>query len=153
MTVSPAVTVRPATWDDRELLLGWANDPITRANSFDPRPIERDEHLGWLRRTLDDPEKRIYVGLVGSAPYGVVRFEPRDADLAEVSITLDPSFRGRGLAAPLLEVGRARYLAERGPRRVLAQVKSANEASLRAFERAGYREARRANGVVELEII
>jgi len=144
--------VRPARPDDADALLSWRNDPTTRTNSFDERPIDRDRHLAWLRGRLADPRTRIYVGLADGIECGTVRFEPRNEGLAEVSITLDPRFRGKGLAAELLRVGLQNYRDECGPSRVIARVKAGNIASLRAFERAGYRRVRSAADLVELAI-
>jgi RimJ/RimL family protein N-acetyltransferase len=146
------ISLRAATWDDRQLLLGWSNDPTTRGNSFDPRPIAMPDHEAWLRRRLAEPETRIYIGLHRAVPCGVVRFERRADGATEVSISVDPSFRGRGLAAPLLRLARDRYIAECGVHRVVARVKTDNIASLRAFRRAGYRDSRVNAGIIELAI-
>jgi RimJ/RimL family protein N-acetyltransferase len=146
------ISLRAATWDDRDLLLGWSNDPATRANSLDSRPITMPEHEAWLRGRLAEPETRIYIGLERARPCGVVRFQRRAGGVTEVSISIDPSFRGHGLAAPLLRLARERYIAECGVHRVVARVKTDNLASLRAFRRAGYRDSQRDAGIIELEI-
>jgi len=44
----PAVRLRRATASDADLLLDWANDPVTRAASFHPDPIDRSGHVRWL---------------------------------------------------------------------------------------------------------
>jgi hypothetical protein len=35
--------------EDADLLLRWRNDPTTRANSFDSSPIDREDHIRWVR--------------------------------------------------------------------------------------------------------
>lgn len=149
---SPEISLRTATWDDRDLLLAWSNDPITRKNSFEQRPIAVEEHEAWLRKRLADSDTRIYVGLNGAVPCGVVRFQRQEGGAAEVSIALDPSFRGRGLAAPMLRLARERYLRECPVARVVARVKADNVTSLRAFRRAGYRDSRVTANIIELAI-
>jgi len=69
-TMSPPLELRPATRDDAELLLRWANDRGVRKASFDPRPIDWDEHVAWLEARLRDPFSRIWVALDGKTPSG-----------------------------------------------------------------------------------
>ena len=148
----PPVTLRPATWNDRDLLLRWSNDPTVRLNSRDPRPIAPPDHENWLRARLADPETRIYIGLRDGAPCGVVRIEPRGDGRAEVSISLDATYRGLHLATPLLVVARERYRSERGNGPLVAYVRPENLVSLRAFRAAGYRDRATLGDLVELTL-
>ncbi|MFI7674969.1 GNAT family N-acetyltransferase [Actinophytocola sp. NPDC049390] len=127
-------TVRPATEADAELLLSWRNDPETRRWSRTTDPVPAAEHRAWLAGTLASPDCRLFVADHGGRPVGTVRFD-RDGDTWEVSLTVAPSARGRGLAAPML------LAAERalGPAVIRANVHHSNAASLAVFRRAGYR--------------
>ena len=153
MSTSTVLSVRPAALEDADRLLQWRNDPVTRGNSFRTEPIGVEEHRVWLRRTLEDPGTRMYIGMRGSTPCGVVRFESRSDGASEANIALDPAFRGQGLAASVLRLARTQYIADGGKDRTTARVKATNVASLRAFERAGYRRLRTAEGIVELETV
>ncbi|MET0433250.1 MAG: bifunctional UDP-2,4-diacetamido-2,4,6-trideoxy-beta-L-altropyranose hydrolase/GNAT family N-acetyltransferase [Cellulomonas sp.] len=136
----PVLAARPATADDADLLLGWRNDPATRSASRDQDEVPRAAHVEWLQRVLAAPDRLLLVVEHTGRPAGTVRFD-READgLWEVSITLAPHARGRGLAAGVLDAGE-RAWRERvgdGPA-VLACVRPDNAASARLFERAGYR--------------
>src|SRR5205814_1650629 len=69
---------------------------------------------------------------------GQVRFDcDRRSGRAEISISLAPSFRGRGLSTPILLSSLRRTPAFAG--RILARVKVENLASLRAFLKANFR--------------
>ncbi|GAB1511761.1 GNAT family N-acetyltransferase [Actinophytocola sp. KF-1] len=126
-------TVRPATAADAALLLAWRNDPETRRWSHRADPVSPAEHEAWLARALASPDRRLFVAEHGGRPIGTVRFD-RDGEAWQVSTTVDPSARGRGLATPML------LAAERalGPAVIRANVHHSNTASLAMLRRAGY---------------
>jgi len=132
---------REATEADAELLLGWRNDPRTRQSSRSTAVVALDEHLAWLRGVLADPERLLLVVEHEEAPVGTVRFDRRDGDGWEVSITLAPESRGRGLSGAVLAEGERAARDRLGVRTVLAAVHLDNTASAKLFERAGYAEA------------
>lgn len=136
----PVLAARPAAADDADLLLGWRNDPATRSASRDQDAVPRDAHVAWLRRVLADPDRLLLVVEHTGRPAGTVRFD-READgLWEVSITLAPHARGRGLAAGVLAAGERAWRDRVGDRpALLACVRPDNAASARLFEGAGYR--------------
>jgi len=133
-TIKAEVVVRVAALADSALLLAWRNDSRTRAWSRTPTPVAPAEHVAWLTRVLDDPDRRLLVAEFDGEPVGTVRFD-RDGDVWEVSITVAPEARGRRLAVPIL-IAAERTL---GPATIRANVHRDNVASLALFERAGYR--------------
>jgi RimJ/RimL family protein N-acetyltransferase len=134
------VALRPATAEDEAMLLAWANDPGTRAASRSHKPIPPADHHRWLERRLTTPDDaRIWIGETDGLPIGVVRFERRGPDRVEVSITVGPDARGRGLARPLLEAGVVAARAVFGGVTILADVLPGNDASMRLFHAAGFK--------------
>ncbi len=73
-------------------------------------------------------------------PLGQVRF---DSD-GQVSLALDPGYRGRGLAAPALRAALAWARRELKRTRAVARIKPEKVPSIRAFEGVGFRLLRRA---------
>ncbi len=126
-------TVRPATMADAGLLLSWRNDPETRRWSHTPDPVSMGEHEAWLAGALASPDRRLFVAEHGGRPIGTVRFD-RDGEAWQVSTTVDPSARGRGLATPMLLAGERAV----GPAVFRANVHHSNAASLAMLRRAGY---------------
>ena len=121
------------------MLLDWANDPVTRAASRRHELIAAAGHRRWLERRLATPnDDRIWIGESAGTPIGVVRFERRGHDAVEVSITVAPEARGRGLGRPLLEAGVAAAREAFGPVTILADILPGNEASRRLFAGAGF---------------
>jgi RimJ/RimL family protein N-acetyltransferase len=131
--------IRPAEAADEDRLLAWANDPATRAAGFQVDPIAPEVHAGWLSRRLAEPEAgRIWIGLDGLRPIGVVRVERSDDARLVVSISLDPVERGQGRSLGLLEAGleAARRAFPGIPFR--AWIRTGNRASIALFGRAGF---------------
>lgn len=140
-----SVRVRPATPDDGDRLLAWANDPLTRAAGFHPGSIEPAEHRVWLAARLASPSTRLFIGLVDDQPVGQVRFERDEDGGAEVSIAVAPEARGRGLGRRLLDAGldAARSDSSFAVHSFVARIRPDNAASIRLFGGAGFGEAER----------
>jgi len=132
-----AARLRPATLDDAERLFRWRCDPATHRYSFGAPP-SWDDHLGWLRDRLADTRSDLRILLAGDRPAGTVRLDRRDrrawGPLCEVSITIAPDCRGRGLGKAALAL--VRRLEPAWP--LIARVKADNRASRRLFLAAGY---------------
>jgi RimJ/RimL family protein N-acetyltransferase len=140
------ITVRPAGLDDAEPLLAWANDPLTRQWSRRHEVIARDEHERWLAARLGAPHRaRLWIGERDGAPVGVVRVERVGDDELEVSITVAPAQRRRGLARPLLDAGLAEARRAFPGSRFRAEILRGNEASVALFTGAGFRPVQRAD--------
>ena len=132
------ILARTATADDAPRLFEWRNDAATRAASLDWSEIEWEDHLAWLDRTLDDPDTFLCVASVDGEPVGTCRFDVIDGS-AEVSITVAPSARGRGLGGPILAASREAFVSWRGERMPLtATIRDSNVASIRLFTAAGF---------------
>jgi spore coat polysaccharide biosynthesis predicted glycosyltransferase SpsG/RimJ/RimL family protein N-acetyltransferase len=135
--VDTGVTVRRATAADARLLHEWRNDPTTRQASRSSDEVAWDDHVRWVDRVLGDPARQLYVAEQAGAPIGTVRWDRLGGGDWEVSITVAPQARGRGLAVPLLRAGEDALQTEGGAR-LIATVHVDNVPSRRLFERAGY---------------
>ncbi|MCG2578878.1 UDP-2,4-diacetamido-2,4,6-trideoxy-beta-L-altropyranose hydrolase [Dechloromonas sp. XY25] len=140
---SSRLDVRTATPDDARMLHLWRNDPGVRQHTFDPSPIPWESHKAWFEAALSDSQRVVLIGQMGGTDVGCVRFDIRPAPndhQARISIYLDPAHLGEGLAAPLLIAADA-WLRDARPAisSTIAEVMADNEASRRAFLRAGYR--------------
>lgn len=135
--------LRRATEEDAGLLWWWANDPLVRANSFSPSPIAWSEHRAWYRSALASPRCRMYILEAGGVPAGQARYERGEDGVARAGFSLGAGFRGRRLAARLLELSADRAARELGAREVEGIVFAENLPSARAFARAGFRIAGR----------
>lgn len=135
------VGLRLAEERDCQLLWELRNDPQTRASSFQTEVIPLEDHQRWFSKALVSADTRIFVVQEPSGrSIGYVRFYFRDGN-AEVSVSIEPGSRGKGLGAEAVRMASDRLLSEDGIQRVVAYIKPANSASVQAFQRAGFTEA------------
>ena len=144
----PRLRVRPATTDDARMLLDWRNDPEARSRSRSSDVIDLDSHLAWLERTLASPDRHLLVvETAEGVPVATTRYDrlpsaATDGDCWEVSISVAPGLRGRGLGGATLHAS-DEWLRDREPdaTAVVAHVRPDNTSSRRLFLRNGYRPA------------
>ena len=132
------IDLRPAGPADAGPLFAWANDPATRAASFDRQPIAWPAHVAWLAAVLGDAARRLWIAEEAGIAVGQVRVDRTPDGLGVVSIGLAPGSRGRGLGHTVLRLGLAAAVRELGISRVQAVVMSTNLPSRRLFEDAGF---------------
>jgi UDP-2,4-diacetamido-2,4,6-trideoxy-beta-L-altropyranose hydrolase len=132
-----AARLRPATTDDAEHLWAWRNDADTRSGSFRSEEVPWETHVRWLETRLGRSTPTLWILEVDGAPAGQARVERR-GQAGEISFGLAPEFRGRGLGPVLLDLAAAAACAVPEIAVAVGFVKSANHASVRTFERAGF---------------
>ncbi len=138
------VTLRRVQTEDARVLWTWRNDPLVRSVSFNEGPIPWDDHLKWFEAKENDPSCAFYVGLDDAGvPIGQIRFDQEGSE-AEVSTSIDAKARGHGYGSGLILAGSRKLFGESRIRLLHAYVKPGNQASVRAFLKAGYRDAGRA---------
>jgi RimJ/RimL family protein N-acetyltransferase len=126
------LTLRAAAAADARLLFEWRNDPLTRSNSLETGLVPWEEHLRWLTASLARSDRRLLVAELEGVPVGTVRFD-QHADACEVSWTVAPAQRGRGLGKAIV----AAAIAAAGPGVLVARIKHENAASQRIAEACG----------------
>jgi RimJ/RimL family protein N-acetyltransferase len=141
--VTRDVVIRRAVPADRDLVLGWANDPVTRAASFHPEPIGTEAHATWYAARMADPDDRLWIAEVDGRPVGQVRAERSARGEVEVGISIAPEARGHGLARPVLRAGLAAAARDLRPRSFVAVIRPANVISLAVFRGEGFADAAR----------
>jgi RimJ/RimL family protein N-acetyltransferase len=123
--------LRRANAEDALDVLGWRNDPLARAMSRTQDLVEKAGHLAWFNKAISDPRHTVLIGELDGQKIGMVRFD--HGEETEISININPTFRGRGLSHKLLS---AALDGVHEP--ITADIKEENLASLRLFERAGF---------------
>jgi len=136
-SMSAPLILRRAEPEDSGDLLAWRNDPESVRNSKSPTPVALGEHARWFAASLTNPDRRIYIGLVGDEKIGMVRFDrlARSEPAYLVSITINPACRGRRLGTRLLLAA----LRQAAPATFDAEIRTENVISQRLFEACGFR--------------
>jgi UDP-2,4-diacetamido-2,4,6-trideoxy-beta-L-altropyranose hydrolase len=132
------ILLRRARPEDCRLIWKWANEPTIRAVSFSSEPIPWESHVRWFEAKLADPNCLLLIAENGQhKEIGQIRYELQGAE-AEVSVSLDPAARGKGYGAAMIAASARDAFARPGIARLRAYTKPDNEASIRAFLKAGY---------------
>lgn len=136
------LTIKEVDLTDATMMYEWANDPITRSQSFSSNTIELPEHIAWLTRKLENSKNNYYIIKQQNNPCGIVRFDHDTANLYTIGITIAPEFRGKGLAAKCLKLACETFIFQNQFSKLFginAFIKNENKASILAFEKAGFK--------------
>lgn len=136
---SDRLRLRPAGPGDVLPLWRLANDPgVRRARLLSAEPVPLEGHLGWYQQQLSSPDCCMWVLDFHGLIVAQIRYDRADAETAEISLSVVPAFRQRGLATELIELTWGRACEQLGVRRVRAVVRQENLPSARTFARAGF---------------
>lgn len=138
--INKAISIRRATMADLHVVYDWANDEITRANSFFSEPIAFETHKNWWFEKINDVTAVFYICEVGRVPAGIVRFDKEDIEKSyTIGINIAPNYRGRRLSVRFLKATCFDFLKTRGDYVINAYIKKDNIASIRIFEKAHFK--------------
>jgi UDP-2,4-diacetamido-2,4,6-trideoxy-beta-L-altropyranose hydrolase len=136
------LSFREATMDDARLLWEWANDLSVREQSFNTEPIEWESHIIWLQKRMNSSDTQFYLLLENKEPVGQIRYDrEEDGISAEIGFSVAKEHRGKRFGIELLNLTRNRALKDLNCKQITALVIKGNEASHKAFLRAGFEEA------------
>ena len=111
-----------------------------RQLAFNTDPIPFQTHVKWYKNKLKSSDSIIYIAFDESdTPIGQIRFDINKQNEAEVDVSVDRLYRGRGYGTELIKFGTEKLFKEKGIRKIYAHVKAFNEASIKAFEKAGFK--------------
>lgn len=133
------VELREALPEDVRQIWEWANDPAVRETSFSPRPIPWEDHVRWFENRLRRSDSRIYVAVTPEGDgVGQIRFDLEEEETV-LTISVAASSRGGGYGPWIIRRGCAKLRRETGIDTFVALIRPENSASIRAFEKAGFR--------------
>ena len=130
--------IRKATLSDSQMLFNWRNDPLTRSMSRNNNQIHFFDHEEWLKDSLSNRDKVIYIVEIDYQPIGVVRFDKLDEYKYEVNIDINSEFRGNNYGFKVTAMGINQIQKDRGAKEIFSTVKKVNLPSLKLFERLGF---------------
>lgn len=119
-------------------ILHWRNDILTRTMSRTDTIIDEERHWEWFCGVIADPRRLLLIGVNAGHKIGMVRFDHRDCGGWEVSITVTPEMRGKGMGSQLLKTSLAHFFSVNTDTFLLAEVKRQNVASCHLFESLGF---------------
>ncbi|CAN1499393.1 PseH, pseudaminic acid biosynthesis N-acetyl transferase [Burkholderiaceae bacterium] len=130
--------IREALISDLDDILEWRNDAFSLSMFLTNDRVCKDQHINWFKKTLTDPKKKIYIGILSANKVGVCRFDYKSStNSAEISINLNPSMRNKKLAFSLLDNAIKEYRAKKNCI-LTATIKKINKRSISIFENCGF---------------
>jgi L-amino acid N-acyltransferase YncA len=143
------MTIRRATAGDSADLLEWRNDEQTRAASISGQVVTQGEHDAWFARSLAASDRSIYLAVdeASRTSVGMCRFDVEEARV-EISINLNPLWRGKGVAREVLAAAIDHFRADDARRMPLvATIRGSNKPSARIFVSCGFELVDSENGL------
>lgn len=96
--------LRRATIEDARMLLRWRNDAETRKQSISTEPVPWENHVQWLQKSLENPRRILAIAeTLSEEPIGTIRADTRDDGFTEISYTVAPAWRGKGVSKPMAQ--------------------------------------------------
>ncbi len=131
---------RKATISDALILFEWANDSLSRSNSFNSQLISFEDHIQWLTTKLEEKENEILIFSVEGKEIGVVRLEvsKENPENAVISIIVSPDARGKSYSFKMLRLAADQWKSRNSDGQIQAYIKKDNHASYKAFLKAGF---------------
>lgn len=133
------MNIRPAELKDSLDILRWRNDSQTRLMSRNQQVIEVEAHTQWYNHLLSNPNRLLLIGELSHQSFGMVRFDYLENNSKwEISITLAPEFRNRGLSKELLKRAITYFHSKFDNTEIIAEIKECNQASRKLFTGIGF---------------
>lgn len=133
--IAETVHIRKVTDEDSEDIFMWANDEDTRNNSFRSEKITKEAHKNWFAQKKSNPDSVFFIGEYKNTKAAFIRFDKENDDIV-IGINMNPEFRGKNLSSKFILAGLKHYACKKN---VLAYIKPSNIASVKTFEKAGFR--------------
>ena len=147
------IKIRNAINKDIKDIFLWRNDKNTRKNSFNKNFIEFEEHKKWYLESLRDKKKIIYIGLNKEKKIGMTRFDYIQNNTFEVSINLNPKFRGVGFGKILLYNSLKKIFYKKNNLKIVSKVLIKNFKSKKLFKKIGFKVKRKNKNFVVYDLI
>jgi len=129
--------VRKATESDLAIVFNWANEPETRRQSHNSKPITLEAHTSWFLKKIRDPATLMYIFEYKKIPVALVRFDVGHE--AIISYSIDVNFRGRGWGYAVLEWALRAFQQEYDRAiKIIGYVKHENKNSNAIFKNLGF---------------
>lgn len=132
--------LRPALPSDKALLFEWRNHPNIRLFSSNPEKISWPTHEVWFEEMVQSKQHYLLVAEADNSPIGCLRYDLDDHHSVRANIYLAPHCLGQGWGSRILTLG-TDWLKQQNPNvtTIVAWILSKNQASLRAFSKAGFK--------------
>ena len=129
--------LRCAIIDDAQLLFDWRNDIETRKQSRNTDSTSWENHLLWLAKSLKMTTRKLYVAEHKGVLVGTIRSDRNEDGTVELSWTVAPSHRGKGVGKAMV----MQFVEQLHPEeKLIAIIRKGNISSEKIAEALGLRQ-------------
>lgn len=141
LSLSSKIKLRKAIVTDATTVYDWANDPDVRQSSYSKAAISWDGHIQWFISKIADPRCEYFIAEIDTVPVAQIRFDlsAEEDEAYVISYLIAKDWRGKGLGNPVLIKGIQKLGDAQNARKIVGYVKNSNNASIKAFDRAGFK--------------
>jgi len=133
------ILTRKAVAQDKKIVWEWWNDQLTRKMMKLNEYVPWENHTKWFDNTINSDTRVLLVSIVEDKKIGVVRFDLKSKDIYEVSINLNPDFRGQGYGSKILQSSLKFFLeTNTETKKFFAMFKKINISSKKTFLKNGF---------------
>lgn len=130
------ISLHKANLRDLTFFFELKTEKISKRNSLNTKKINLHVHKNWFLKNLVSKKKILLVAKKNKKnKIGIVRYD-KNEDFTEVSIIIEPSFRGQGLGAKILK--KSENFLKKGTI-IISKVKKNNKNSLIVFKKNAYK--------------
>lgn len=126
--------IRKACLEDAQFLFELRNEKSNRLMFANTKPVKWEDHIAWLTGKLKTPDFSLFI-ILDEQDNRLGQF--RIDSMGEVSVSIADHFKGKGVGAQVIKIG-SEYYRKTSAKVLIANIKSENIASLKAFQNAGY---------------
>lgn len=131
--------IREANLDDSKDILNWRNNEDTRKMSKNSNVIDIQTHDKWFTSVLNQKDNFMYIAENNIGKIGMCRIQNTQDNNYEVSINLNPRFRGCHYSERVLKHTLDKTKLKLQPNCILiAYIRNINVASKIIFEKCGF---------------
>ena len=133
------MNVRRAEMKDCLSILNWRNNSLSRSMSRNEALIDSNSHIIWYSNMLKNLDRCLLIGEILNVSIGMVRFDRLlPSQNWEVSVTVAPGYRGKGLSKKLLASAINFFYGKFPEAGIVAEIKPENVISRNLFEASGF---------------
>jgi RimJ/RimL family protein N-acetyltransferase len=134
MVCQKEIIIKKANKEDKKDVFYWRNSEVVREGSFDNSLITWEVHDKWFDTQVDN----MYIACCSDNKLGVIRFNEKEKGVF-ISVNLNPEYIGMGYGNLVIDKATALYKqGKKNMKSVLAEIKTSNIRSKKAFLKAGY---------------
>lgn len=141
MITSSSLRFREASLNDAHLLLEWRNNPDTRSQFLNTAIVDWEAHITWLKNTIEDNTRKLFIAENNSCPIGTVRADFKDG-YWHLSWTVVPEARGHGYGKAMVQ-----WILQTVDGPFIATIKKTNFPSQKIAEGLGFSKKTEENGL------